>query len=84
MEATATVQGPKKIRIIAPANNIQKTTARTHQLRVVAYCRVSTEQEEQLNSYETQKNYYTERINAEPNWTLVAIFADEEIIYGEQ
>lgn len=28
MEATATVQGPKKIRIIAPANNIQKTTAR--------------------------------------------------------
>lgn len=45
MEATATVQGPKKIRIIAPANNIQKTTARTHQLRVVAYCRVSTEDE---------------------------------------
>lgn len=39
MEATATVQGPKKVRIIAPANNIQKTTTRTHQLRVVAYLR---------------------------------------------
>ena len=46
---------------------------------MVAYCRVSTKQEEQLNSYETQKNYYTERINAEPNWTLVAIFADKGI-----
>jgi len=46
---------------------------------VVAYCRVSTKQEEQLNSYETQKNYYTERINAEPNWTLVGIFADKGI-----
>lgn len=79
MEATATVQGPKKIRIIAPANNIQKTTARTHQLRVVAYCRVSTEQEEQLNSYEVQKQAYTEKINSNPEWKLAGIYADKGI-----
>ena len=84
MEATATVQGPKKIRLIVPVNNIQKTTTRTHQLRVVAYCRVSTEQEEQLNSYEVQKQAYTEKINSNPDWKLAGIYADEEIIYGEQ
>lgn len=79
MEATATVQGAKKIRIIAPVNNIQKTTTRTHQLRVVAYCRVSTEQEEQLNSYEVQKKAYTEKINSNPDWKLAGIFADKGI-----
>lgn len=35
-----------------------------------AYCRVSTKQEEQLNSYETQVRYYTDRINREPGWKL--------------
>ena len=54
------------------------------QKRVVAYCRISTKQEEQMNSYETQKNHYTEKINAEPGWTLVGIFADEGMIYGGQ
>ncbi len=47
--------------------------------RVVAYCRVSTKQDEQLNSYENQVNYYTERIHREPDWTLVHIFADRGI-----
>ncbi len=53
------------------------------QKRVVAYCRVSTKQEEQLNSYEVQVRYYTDRINKERDWTLVGIYADESIIYGE-
>ena len=39
-------------------------------LRVAAYCRVSTKQEEQLNSYENQVEHYTERINSENGWTL--------------
>lgn len=34
-----------------------------HQLRVAAYCRVSTEQEEQQNSYQVQIAYYTDLIN---------------------
>ena len=78
---TPVVEQPKKVvRIIAPTITPQETAKNKYrQLRVVAYCRVSTKQEEQLNSYETQRNYYTERINAEPNWTLVGIFADKGI-----
>ena len=78
---TPVAEQPKKVvRIIAPTITPQETAKNKYrQLRVVAYCRVSTKQEEQLNSYETQRNYYTERINAEPNWTLVAIFADKGI-----
>lgn len=36
-------------------------------------------QEEQLNSYEVQRKHYEEKINAEPGWTLVGIFADKGI-----
>ena len=45
--------------------------------RVAAYCRVSTEEENQQNSYATQVKYYY--INANPDWELVGIFADEGI-----
>lgn len=78
---TPVAEQPKKVvRVIAPTITPQEQAKNLYrQLRVVAYCRVSTKQEEQLNSYETQRNYYTERINAEPNWTLVAIFADKGI-----
>lgn len=47
------------------------------QLRVAAYCRVSTEFEEQQSSFETQVNFYTEYINANPKWELVSIYADD-------
>ena len=46
---------------------------------MVAYCRVSTKQEEQLNSYETQRAAYIDMINKNPDWTLVKIFADKGI-----
>ena len=48
-------------------------------LRVAAYCRVFTKQEEQLNSYENQVEHYTERINSENGWTLEGIYADKGI-----
>ena len=50
-----------------------------HQLRVAAYCRVSTELEEQQNSYQVQIAYYTVLINKKKEWTLAGIFADEGI-----
>jgi len=50
-----------------------------HQLKVAAYCRVSTEQEEQQNSYQVQISYYTDLINRKKEWTLAGIFADEGI-----
>ena len=47
--------------------------------RVAAYCRVSTDQEEQLSSYENQVRYYTEMIEKNPEYELVDIYADEGI-----
>ena len=49
------------------------------QSRVAAYCRVSTDEEEQQNSYNVRINYYSDYINSNPNWKLVGIFADEGI-----
>ena len=48
-------------------------------LRVAAYCRVSTDDEDQLNSYRTQKSYYTELIKKNPKWRFAGIYADEGI-----
>ena len=51
----------------------------TKRLNVAAYCRVSTDQEEQQNSYQVQIEYYTSYINANPEWNFAGIFADEGI-----
>lgn len=48
-------------------------------LRVAAYCRVSTDDEEQQTSYAKQKEHYTSFINQNPDWELVNIYADEGI-----
>lgn len=48
-------------------------------VRVAAYCRVSTDQEEQLNSFENQVDYYTKYIMNRPDYQLVDIYADEGI-----
>ena len=48
-------------------------------MRVAAYCRVSTDSEEQLNSYEAQKTYYTQKIQDSPDWEMAGIYADEGI-----
>lgn len=48
-------------------------------LRVAAYCRVSTETDEQTTSYEAQIEHYTEYIQKHPGWELAGIFADDGI-----
>ena len=48
-------------------------------MRVAAYCRVSTDEEDQLNSLDTQVKYYTGKIAENPNWTMAGIYADEGI-----
>ena len=45
---------------------------------MAAYCRVSTESEEQQTSYELQVKYYTEMITQNPDGEFVGVFADEE------
>ena len=77
MGSVAIQQGPKKVRLIAPTIVEQKEKKEFGQMRVAAYCRVSTKQEEQLNSYEVQKRYYLEKINGNPDWKLAGIYADE-------
>ena len=48
-------------------------------LRVAAYCRVSTDEEDQMNSLDTQVKYYTAKIAENPSWTMAGIYADEGI-----
>ena len=66
--------------IMIPANpEFTRTSAVRRQLRVAAYCRVSTDTEEQLTSYEAQRTYYIDKIMANPEWTMAGLFADEGI-----
>lgn len=46
-------------------------------LRVAAYCRVSTDSDEQATSYEAQVEHYTDYITKNPEWELAGIFADD-------
>ncbi|ASD51067.1 site-specific recombinase [Erysipelothrix phage phi1605] len=48
-------------------------------LRVGAYCRVSTDTEDQISSYKSQVAYYDDLIDNNPNWIKVDIYADEAI-----
>ena len=64
---------------IIPANPMLQQTAVKRQLNVAAYCRVSTEEEEQQSSYEAQCSYYTDKIMGNPEWNMAGIYADEGI-----
>ena len=68
------------VTVIPARKNIAAATPTSNApIRVAAYCRVSTNEDEQLNSYATQVSYYTDYINSNPDWELVGIFADEGI-----
>lgn len=68
----------KNVAIIPPQMKYDKQI-RVEQkaLRVAAYCRVSTLLEQQEGSYEAQVDYYTDKINSNPNWKCAGIFADD-------
>ena len=71
----------KRVMVIPARKKIQEGALdKEHpKLRVAAYCRVSTESEEQTGSFETQVSHYTNYINKNPDWRLVDIYADEGI-----
>ena len=48
-------------------------------LQVAAYCRVSTDKEDQANSFEAQQRYFHDYIERQPDWELQGIYADEGI-----
>ena len=62
---------PATVQRFAPAMPLRA------RLRVAAYARVSTDEEEQLSSYEAQVDYYTRYIQSNPEWTFVEVYADE-------
>ena len=68
-----------RVIVIPPKPELARSKAIQRQLRVAAYCRVSTDDEEQLTSYEAQQNYYTDKIMTNPQWTMAGVFADEGI-----
>lgn len=77
---TQTISQVQKTVSIIPANPIAlQERSRRKTLRVAAYCRVSTDQEEQQSSYQAQIDYYTAKINENKDWMLAGIFADEGI-----
>lgn len=66
-----------------PARKCVDNTAAAEQrpkLKVAAYCRVSTDSEEQASSYEVQVAHYTQFIQKNPEWELAGIYADDGII----
>ena len=65
---------PKKVIVIEAAPKLEAA-----KLRVAAYCRVSSDSTDQLNSFMAQLNYYTTLIASKETWTLVDLYADEGI-----
>lgn len=71
---------PKKVvREILPTVIAEEKARTKRQLRTAAYCRVSTDSDEQELSFEAQVEAYTDKIMSNPHWTMAGIFADEGI-----
>ncbi len=70
-----------QVEIIKANTMLSERGNRAHieRLRVAPYCRVSTDSEDQLNSYKSQVQHYTDFINNRKDWVLVDIYADEAI-----
>ena len=69
----------QRIVTFIPAKPRVEQEAMRRRLQVAAYCRVSTEEEEQQSSYEVQCSYYTDKIMTNTEWIFAGIFADEGI-----
>ena len=65
--------------VVIPAKSQEEIKKAAKCLKVAAYCRVSTDDKEQKTSYEAQIQYYTDKINKNPEWQMAGIFADEGI-----
>ncbi len=71
----------KNITVILARKRVGNTVTAEEKpkLRVAAYCRVSTDSDEQASSYEVQVEHYTQFIQKNPEWELAGIFADDGI-----
>ena len=79
------MQAAKNITVI-PATRMMHTGLprnATVRKRVAGYARVSTDSEEQQTSYEAQVDYYTNYIQAKPEWEFVRVYTDVDAPYGQ-
>ena len=51
-------------------------------MKVAVYCRVSTDKDDQINSFESQQKFFREYIDRQPNWELYEVYADATDIIG--
>lgn len=72
----------KTVTVIPATITGPQVKRRSDLLRVAAYCRVSTDDKEQLTSYRNQIDFYTQKISSNPEWTMAGIYADEAVIIG--
>lgn len=70
-----------RVKVIQPKRELvlDPTTGQARKLKVAAYARVSTDSEDQLNSFNAQKNEFEKRILANPDWEFAGMYADEGI-----
>jgi len=74
-----TATAPNMRIVMIPAKTQEEIKKAAKCLKVAAYCRVSTDDKEQKTSYEAQIQYYTDKINKNPEWQMAGVFADEGI-----
>ena len=74
----------KNITVIPARRRVGNTVNKEEKpkLKVAAYCRVSTDSDEQATSYEAQVEHYTDFIKKNPEWEFAGIFADATDIIG--
>ena len=70
-----------RVKVIQPKRELvlDPITGQAKKLKVAAYARVSTDSEDQLNSFNAQKNEFERRIISNPDWEFVGMYADEGI-----
>ena len=71
----------KAVTVIPATKNIftMHSIIKNAKKRVAGYARVSTDNEEQLSSYEAQVNHYSKYIKSKPEWEFVKVYTDEGI-----
>ena len=69
--------------VVIPPQRKQVSPEDTPKLRVAAYCRVSTQEEQQVGSFEMQVHHFRQKIESNPLWELVDIYRDVDAPYGQ-
>lgn len=71
----------KNVTLIPATRGVRRGIPEEHRVkkRVAAYCRVSTDSDEQATSYEAQVEHYTNYIKSKPDWEFAGIYADDGI-----